>query len=481
MVLETSKDISMQKTQLETLQKINEVLGLMEDSHKNKEWLFQQIKKQKLGLKIKRSMNTPHILSQCPDDFLSHLLTIMKGKDINDILDLSTLTRQYHWFFSDIVAGSDPTLPTKAQAKKIIVLNELIARTETFKNRDKNSTVILPTGDGMAIGFGDSPEHPLILSIQIHKALIKYNEKLPKKDKVLLRIGIDTGPVYVIKDLNGQDNVWGPGIIMTRRVMDLAGDMNIFASSRIAEDIRNLSPEYKEWLHPIGDYTIKHGEKLNLFNIYGEGFGNKVAPRKSKILQEKPTREDYKGVNSFEFKNIEIELNVLDAKTMLTHHTWTWSLVNISKEYKDQIFYYLEGDIPKDFADMNVKVTDDDGTQLPMISINNNKPTRKEFNVQFTKPLMPRQRKKALKLEYDWEEPERMFFYKLATNCKSFKYKFTIPKDVQIKSRVLQVDTEMGNKWHASPPPKIEFLEDITQITWEGKNLQAYDAYQFEW
>ena len=101
--------------------------------------------------------------------------------------------------------------------------------------------------------------------------------------------------------------------------------------------------------------------------------------------------------------------------------------------------------------------------------------------MKLTKPLKPRQRKRFIKLEYDWEEPERNFFYKLATDCKLFSYRFTIPKGIDVKNRVLKVDTELGYKWHASPHPTINYLDDITEITWEGKNLKAYDAYRFEW
>lgn len=331
------------------------------------------------------------------------------------------------------------------------------------------------------IGFDESPEQPLRLAIQLHKSLFKYNETQSKKDKLVVRVGIDTGPVYLLQDLNGNESVWGPGIIMTRRVMDLAGDMQIFASSRIADDIRNLSPEYKEILHPIGNYSIKHGEQLKLYNIYGEGFGNKVASRKSKIIAERETPQDFSGKSSFAFANIDIELNVLDPKTMLTHHKWVWNVVNISKTPKDQIFYYLEGDSPKKFPDLNVKVTDDEGNNLEIVSLNVNKPYHKEFNVKLKKPLKPRQRKRFLTLEYDWEEPERNFFYKLATDCKKFRYRFTIPRGIEIKNRVLKVDTEMGYKWHASPAPEIHYLDDVTEVTWEAKNLKAYDSYKFEW
>ena len=186
------------------------------------------------------------------------------------------------------------------------------------------------------------------LSIQLHKTLSEYNKSKREKEKVLLRIGIDIGPVYVIKDLNGQDNVWGPGIILTRRVMDLAGPQNIFCSSRFAEDVRVLSPEYKEIIHPIGNYTIKHGEQLTIFNIYGENFGNKLAPRTKKITQKSETFEDsLKSKTAFLFNTIDIKLDVIDPKSMLVHHVWNWNLINMSDVPRDEIFYYLDGDSPK--------------------------------------------------------------------------------------------------------------------------------------
>ena len=462
--------------------KVAEILSLLEEVQKTKDWIFQQIKKKHLKLPVKRSMNSFQVLNCCPDELISELLDTLKAKDIDDIGDINSFTKTYHWFFTDIVAGSNPTIPSKEQARKIVVLNELIDRTETFKRRDPDSTVVLPTGDGMAIGFSDSPEYPLRLSMQLHKLLKEYNKSKSGKEKVLLRIGIDIGPVYVIKDLNGQDNVWGPGIILTRRVMDLAGDMNIFASARFADDVRALSPEYKEIMHPIGDYSIKHGEQLQLYNIYGEGFGSKQFPRKAKIVEKKETFEDQlKSKTAFMFNEIEVILDVKDPKTMLTHHTWVWNLINISNEPRDEIFYYLDGDVPKDFPDMNVKVTDDEGNELDIMSLSENKPTHKEFNVKMKKPIKPRQRKRFLKLEYDWEEPERNFFYKLPTDCKKFTYKFMIPKGVDVKNRILKVDTELGYKWVADPAPTIKYNSDGTVINWEGKNLNAFDAYKFEW
>ena len=464
---------------IERITSIAEILGLLDETHRGKDWLLDAIKKHHVKIPLKSTSNVYEILRSCPDDFVNQLLKVLKGEDIEGFEDIKSLTKTYHWFFTDIVAGSNPTIPTKAQAKKIVVLNELISRTEIFVKRDPRSTVILPTGDGMAIGFSDSPEKPLQLAIDLHKSLFRYNETRRGKEKLLIRVGIDMGPVYVIKDLNGHDNVWGPGIILTRRVMDLGGDMHILASARIAEDVRKLSPEYKELLHPIGDYSIKHGEELQLYSIYGEGFGNKMAPRKSKVA--KTTLESgIKTTNNFAFDGVEVLIEITDIKTNLAHHSLIWNIRNISKEPKDQIFYYLDGDTEKDFASMNVKVTDDRGNRLNILGLSANKPYHKEFNVQLSRPILPKQRK-TLKLEYDWEEPNRNFGYRFASDCKRFSYTCFIPKGMDVKNRILKVDTETGLKIHASPPANVKYLDDRTAITWEKTNLKAYDAFQFEW
>ena len=461
------------------ISEIAEILGLLDETHRGKDWILQQIKKSRVKAPFKHTMNSFQILKSCPGEFVSHVLQVLQGDDFENFGDVKTLTRTYHWFFCDIVAGSNPTVPTKDQVRKVVAINEIVARVETFKNRDKDSTVLLSTGDGMAIGYSDSPEKPLKLAIEVHKALNKYNLQRRGKEKLSIRIGIDMGPVYFIKDITGHTNVWGPGIIVTRRVMDLSGDMQILASSRIAEDIRRLSPEYKFIMHPIGDYSIKHGEQLNLYNIYGDGFGNKVAPRKSKVPKSNQEKE-IKNTNNFLFNKIEIDLEVVNAKTMLTHHTWIWNVSNIAKEPKDQVFYYLDGDVPKEFADMNVTVKDEKGNKLEIQSLNVNKPYHKEFNVKLNRPLKPKQ-KKILILEYDWEEPERTFFYRFASDCKKFAYTFASPKGIELKTRVLKVDTETGYKMHASPAPVVSYSGKKTNVKWSKENLHAYDAYQFDW
>ena len=362
------------------------------------------------------------------------------------------------------------------------VLNKLIERTEVFRRRDPDSTLILPTGDGMAIGFSDSPEKPLLLALELHKDLSRYNtQKTKERDRLYLRIGLDSGPVYIIVDLNGKENVWGPGIIMARRVMDLARDMNIIASSKIANDIRTLRPEYKNIMHPIGDYSLKHGLKILIYNVYGEGFGNKKAPTSDKVQKSTASDETLKTVNRFIYGQIQIILEIKDISNMMTHHHMNWNLVNISDQPVDRIFYYLDGDVPRNFPDMNVVVKDEENQELEMISLNVNKPYHKEFYIRLRKPLKPRQKGRWVNLEYDWEEPDRHYFYRCASNCNKFSYTLTAPKALQINQKVVYVDVESGEKRYAKIPASVKYLEDKTQITWEATKLADHDAYRFDW
>ena len=103
--------------------KVAEIISLLEEAQKTKEWIFQQIKRKRLKLPVKRSMNSFQVLNLCPDEFLSELLKTLKAKDIDDIGDINSFTKTYHWFFTDIVAGSNPTIPSKEQARKVVVLN----------------------------------------------------------------------------------------------------------------------------------------------------------------------------------------------------------------------------------------------------------------------------------------------------------------------------------------------------------------------
>lgn len=473
----TSRSLFQQR---QKIVEIMDIIELMEETNKGKDWILEQIRVNHLKIPLTPSMDAARILKLCPSNFVSNLL----GKLFSDI-GISEgpppLTITYHWFFTDIVSSTDPSLTTSEQARKIIILNNLIERTEVFRHRDSKSSLILPTGDGMAIGFSDSPEKPLLLALELHKDLNNYNNQKKDREGLYLRIGLDTGPVYIIKDLSGKENVWGPGIIMARRVMDLALGMNIIASSRIANDIRTLRPEYKNIMHPIGDYSIKHGVKVLIYNVYGEGFGNKKSPTTEKVQKSAESEEALKTVNRFLYNEVQIELHVTDISSMMTHHHMNWNLYNISSQSVERIFYYLEGGVSKDFQEMNVVVKDEENQELEMVSLNVNKPYHKEFYMKLRRPLKPGQRGRWVKLEYDWEEPDRRYLYSLSSDCKKLSFALFVPRQLQISQKVVNVSIETGEKRYASVPASVKYLANETQVMWEAKNLRAHDAYRFDW
>lgn len=139
--------------------------------------------------------------------------------------------------------------------------------------------IILPTGDGMAVGFLINPELPLQLSIQLHRQLRAFNLRTTSDKAVGVRIGLSSGPVFVVSDINKNQNVWGPGIILARRVMDLGENGHILLTDNIAEALMNLKDEYREVIRPISTgYKIKHGQRIKLYSAYSQDFGNPAIP-----------------------------------------------------------------------------------------------------------------------------------------------------------------------------------------------------------
>ena len=187
-----------------------------------------------------------------------------------------------NFFFIDIVGLSNPLLSVENQIKKIEDLNTLIRSCDAYSKVPKDKKIVLPTGDGMAIGFLLNPELPLQLSMQLHRKLREFNARHKATDNsISVRIGLSTGPVFVVSDVNNNQNVWGPGIILARRVMDLGDDGHILLADNIAETLSNLKDDYKRVIKLIsGSQKIKHGQSLRLYSAHSDDFGNPATPSK---------------------------------------------------------------------------------------------------------------------------------------------------------------------------------------------------------
>ena len=262
----------------------------------------------------------------------------------------SEYTRTFHWFFCDIVSSAHPSVTTQNQLEKIQKFYELVSKTPEMSKKDPNR-IVVPTGDGYVVGFSDSVEKPVILAKNLLQQVEKYNKSKKGHDKLFLRIGIESGPVYVITDLvTKRKAFWGPGIIMTKRVMDIGKENHLLVSKRIAEDMMKLSKKYKTLFHSIGEYEIKHGEKIEVYNVYGKGFGNKIFPRAGKETVKPESDKDKRTTSNFKFKKIGITLKVTNSKTLMTSHVFDWDLVNISGKTQHQILYQLGGETKKGFV-----------------------------------------------------------------------------------------------------------------------------------
>jgi len=176
-----------------------------------------------------------------------------------------------HVLFMDIVGYSK--LPMEQQQETLRQLQKVVRGTVEFGRAQAQDQLIgLPTGDGMALVFFGDPAAPVRCAVQLSGALRKEPE-------IKLRMGVHTGPVYRIADINANRNVAGGGINIAQRVMDCGDAGHILVSEAVADVLSQLS-SWADCLHDLGDAEVKHGLRVRLFNFYGEEFGNPKVPQK---------------------------------------------------------------------------------------------------------------------------------------------------------------------------------------------------------
>jgi archaellum biogenesis ATPase FlaH len=214
--------------------------------------------------------------------------TYRKFMSVFKDLDPKYEVLNYNFCFIDIVGLSNPELAVHRQKEKIVRLNEFISSCNSFRKISDELKIILPAGDGMAIGYENNPELPYKLSVELHGYLRKYNKRIVPENRIKVRIGLSSGPVFTVYDISNRLNVWGPGIIMARRVMDLGDSWHILVSENFAMQLRPLYEEYRNNIKLIGSYEIKHGEKINVYSAYSDDYGNPELPEKFKHIYTSP-------------------------------------------------------------------------------------------------------------------------------------------------------------------------------------------------
>jgi TolB-like protein/Tfp pilus assembly protein PilF len=178
-----------------------------------------------------------------------------------------------HVLFIDIVGYSK--LLISEQSEQVRKLRDIVRGTEQFGAAQAEGKLLrLPTGDGGALVFRTSPEAPALCALETSKELKNHPE-------LRVRMGIHSGPVNEITDLNEQANIAGAGINTAQRIMDCGDAGHILMSKHVAEDLEHY-PRWQPYLHDLGVCEVKHGMRVHVVNFYKHDVGNPAVPEKFK-------------------------------------------------------------------------------------------------------------------------------------------------------------------------------------------------------
>jgi TolB-like protein/Flp pilus assembly protein TadD/class 3 adenylate cyclase len=190
-----------------------------------------------------------------------------------------------HVLFIDIVGYSQ--LLINKQSEQLDILRKIVRGTEQFRAAEAEGKLFrLPTGDGAALVFRTTPEAPVLCALEISKELKKHPE-------LRVRMGIHSGPVNAVTDLNEQSNIAGAGINIAQRIMDCGDAGHILLSKHVAEDLEHYL-RWKPYLHDLGECEVKHGIRVSVVNLYTDDTGNPALPEKFESAQQKLTEAEPK-------------------------------------------------------------------------------------------------------------------------------------------------------------------------------------------
>src|SRR5437016_358439 len=222
-----------------------------------------------------------------PSDVISQLCSRLSADELRLFFwrntsppgtDMSEINKQAeleiaHVLLIDVVGYSK--LLVNEQIELLQDLNQIVRSSECFQAAEtKGKLIRVPTGDGMALLFFHSPEEPVRCALEISRTLQGYPH-------IQLRMGVHSGPVNQVTDVNDKTNIAGPGLNVAQRVMDCGDAGHILLSGHIAEDLTH----YRHWqpyLHDLGECEVKHGLRLHLVNLYKDNLGNPHLPDKLK-------------------------------------------------------------------------------------------------------------------------------------------------------------------------------------------------------
>jgi hypothetical protein len=379
------------------------------------------------------------------------------------------------FFFIDIVGLSNPILSTETQRTKIKTLNQTIYDCKTFQDSSKDNVMILPTGDGMLIGFKNGLEQPLKLAIEFHEKISEYNKKATSVEKIESRIGCHIGHVFVVSDVYGNTNLWGPGAILARRVMDMGDANHILLSNDLANDLIEISKDYEQFLHPLHNFGIKHGENLLVFSAFGDGFGNSNLPKeKIKITPKVLDSEKNAKCEKMIFKII-----VKDNPNLAHMERYFY----FSNNAPEPIYEIVVGTVSNSevFQNLNLKAFDENNKDLVISKILASTPFSKKIIIKLDKPIFNGDEGRMIKVVYDSKLSNNNFENFFLIDTSNFELNFSYYSNANFSPQLYYMDNRNGNKNLIKNESKT-IKGMFTNILWEkteGINLK--DMIRLEW
>jgi hypothetical protein len=251
----------------------------------------------------------------------------------------------------------------------------------------------------------------------------------------------------------------------------------------MAGDLRSLSDDYRQIIHPVHDVILKHGFTMLLYSVFGDGFGNKKHPQKGADTRSRYGEEALRLQKTTLYPSVTVDLSVIDAKKMRVQHKRTYEVANTSNEPIKNVLHGVAMDVNvDDINDLNIQVYDEKNRECKITSINVDKPDCKEFTTMFSDPITKGETGRKYTLIYEVEEPERYFENAFLIDCQKFIMSFKYPVNSGIKRPELyEILQESEEKTNSSIVPTIEKEGNFEMVKWEMVDLVKGKTLRVEW
>ena len=337
----------------------------------------------------------------------------------------------------------------------------------------------MSTGDGMFIGFVDGLEQPLKLAMEVQDKITEYNRDKHGDSFELLevRIGCHVGNVFLVEDVSGTQNVWGPGIILARRVMDLGDAGHILLTSEMAEDIIEINKEYEKIIFPAHDYKIKHGQTILLYSLFSSVYGNPKRPKKG-FVEESQFRQKLPEIkNNMNHTKVNLQYTLTDVNANRVQHTRHYHLVNKT----DEPIYNMMNEIMTNgetvFNELQLEIFDKNKEKLKIIGINVDTDHSKEFTFKLNEPLFSND-KGEYTLSYRVEEPQKVIENYFFIGANELDVTFEFPTESSLKPKISYKKNDQQYEMMDNVEKRKGYY---TQIVCRKNNLDSFDSIRLEW